>query len=273
MREADLTLQLAEGVPLFLNRIPAGSFQMGQRGKFPDEEPVHEVTITGDFFFGVFPVTQAQFRVFAEATGLKHENGFPGKPYLPAESMDWDEAKAFCAWLNGLSGSGVPKGCMVDLPTEAEREYACRTGTTTEYYTGDGDGALKRAGWFGENSGGATHPVGALEPNKSGLYDMHGNVAEWCLDGWDGEGFRKRAAGASDPLIEPDDAKPRRVIRGGSWNYTAWRCRSAFRNWRRPGHRFGYLGFRVGLFPGPLRAKQAESSVRVAEPRDEASDA
>ena len=265
-----ITLQLGDSVSMKLAKIPKGSFLMGQRGEYPDEEPVHDVVVTRDFYLGVYPVTQAQFAVFAKATGLKHENGFPGNHDCPAENMDWNEAKAFCSWLNELSGSRMPKGYVADLPTEAEWEYACRAGTTTEYYTGDGEGALESAGWFDGNSENSTHPVGEKEPNEFGLYDLHGNVWEWCLDAWDEESYRKRAAGICDPLTEPTSADPFRVDRGGSCYNSARGCRSAYRDWGGAGYRGRYHGFRLGLFPGPSRAKQAESCARVAEPRDEA---
>lgn len=247
-RAKPIQIRLSDRVSISLARIRKGSFEMGQRGEYADEEPVHRVVISSDFYLSVYPVTQAQFA----ATHRMHYNSFPGKPDHPAESMNWHEAKAFCAWLNGLPDSGIPDGYVADLPTEAEWEYACRAGTTAEYYTGDGEGVLKSAGWFDQNSGRATHPVGELEPNKFGLHDMHGNVWEWCLDAWDDQAYRKRVSGASDPRVESENKHSLRVIRGGSWDFSARYCRSAYRYRRRPDGRYGNQGFRLGLFPGTL---------------------
>ena len=149
------------------------------------------------------------------------------------------------------------------LPTEAHWEYACRAGTRTDYYTGDGEAALREAGWFDGNSEGSTHPVGKLAPNDFGLYDMHGNVWEWCLDRWDESAYRRRWDGitAEDTFAlnekhgDQNEANnnwgENRVLRGGSWIYTADWCRAAYRDRYRAGNSFWNFGFRVCLVRSP----------------------
>jgi formylglycine-generating enzyme required for sulfatase activity len=138
---------------------------------------------------------------------------------------------------------------MGRLPTEAEWEYACRAGTITEYSFGDDAKELGKYAWFGENSDGHTQPVGAKKPNPWGLYDMHGNVWEWCNDWCDWQYYEKSPR--DDP---PGPSKAaRRVDGGGSWAVGAEYCRSAYRNAYEPGHRYVDLGFRVAAVPlGPV---------------------
>lgn len=128
---------------------------------------------------------------------------------------------------------------MYRLPTEAEWEYACRAGATTDYSFGNSDAELGDYGWYDENSGGKTHPVGKKKPNAWGLYDMHGNVWEWCQD-WHGD---YPSGSVTDPTGPVSGS--RRVYRGGSWLNVAWFCRSADRDGDAPANRSHYLGFRV----------------------------
>lgn len=252
--DADLTLELPGGVPMDFRRIPRGEFRMGSRDGWPREQPAHRVRIARDFYLGTFPVTQEQFAAWTRSASFEHENSFSGSDRLPAESLDWHAAGAFCAWLNGLAG--FPDGWSAGLPTEALWEFACRAGTKTDYAGGDGETALREAGWFRDNSEGRTHPVGSREPNAWGLFDMHGNVLEWCADAWDASAYRGRLEAVEDPVAEepPDSNSAGRVVRGGSWDLPARYCRSAFRGWWWPGYRFGYQGFRVCLLPGPETA-------------------
>jgi len=152
----------------------------------------------------------------------------------PANDMTWGQAVAFCQKLSQMDGR------TYRLPTEAEWEYACRAGTKTSYCTGDADADLDRAAWYGNNSNGTTHPVGQKAPNVLGLYDMHGNVSEWCAD-W----CHNYGTGA-----ETDPKGPLtgygRVLRGGSWAHGSWRCRSAARDESSPDARYyPHMGFRV----------------------------
>jgi formylglycine-generating enzyme required for sulfatase activity len=172
--------------------------------------------------------------------------------------MTWDEAMAYCDWLNGFCHEQIPAGYVAGMPSEAQWEYACRAGTETEYYTGDGETALLEAGWFWENGGGSTQTVGRLKANSFGLYDMHGNVWEWCRDAWDEHVYRRRVDGACDPEM-PGQGGANRVIRGGSGIDSARNCRSAWRRWLAPGFRFRLLGFRVCLLSGPCPTSKSAS--------------
>ena len=244
------------GIEMAFRRIPAGRFRMGQRGEYENEEPVHWVEIPHDFWVAETPVTQEQFAVWKP----KHENHFAGHPTNPAENMTWHDAVAYCKWLTKLNGAGVPPRMEAGLPLEAEWEYACRAGTTTEYHNGDGDDALKEAGWYAGNSGMVTHPVGEKLRNNWWLHDMHGNVWEWCEDVWDADAYKRRVDGhAAQRSTEQAERNQLRVLRGGSWSFTAWFCRTAIRYGLVPGSRNWSIGFRVCLVPGPQDSQDKTS--------------
>ena len=187
-----------------------------------DEKPQHKVEIGSPFYLGVTPVTQAQF----EAVMGKNPSHFQGLPENPVESVSWFEALKFCNKLsrkNGLSPYYVIRGSKpievvggegYRLPTEAEWEYACRAGTESRYGFGDDVKQLGSYAWYSSNSEGRTWPVGRKRPNAFGLYDMHGNVWEWCWDGYE-EGYYRHS-----PDVDPlgDEEADYRVTRGGSWN-------------------------------------------------------
>ncbi len=151
--------------------IPPGGFLMG--GAESGEQPKHRVDVSKGFFLGVHPVTQAQWK---SVMGFNPAH-FVGDENRPVESITWFEAVEYCQKL------GKQTNWLITLPTEAEWEYACRAGTGTEYHTGNGEEALKKAGWYQANSKNTTQPVGKLAANDWNLQDMHGNVWEWCLDG------------------------------------------------------------------------------------------
>jgi formylglycine-generating enzyme required for sulfatase activity len=274
---SDMHVVQLHDVSMAFRCIPAGSFRMGSRGEHAREEPRHLVRITEPFYLGIVPVTQAQFQVWTRALGTEHENVFSNEPDHPAEDLDWRQAIAFCAWLNEVHAPAVPAGHVATLPTEAEWEYACRAGTDTEYYTGDGESALSEAGWFAGNSGQTTRPVGAKAPNDLGLFDMHGNVWEWCWDVWDQHAYRTRVDGVADPgaadrrmaLEDPHYVESlqrdnrHRVVRGGSWGDVARWCRSASRDGGGPGGRDDVRGFRVCLVPGPMVAQQVQQRLET----------
>ena len=142
------------------------------------------------------------------------------------------------------------------MPTEAQWEYACRAGSTTRFCFGDQESQLGEYAWYNDNSGGATHPVGTKKPNAWGLYDMHGNVLEWCADWYDGGYY------ANSPLYDPTGPSggSDRVTRGGSWNRRAWDCRSAYRNAASPESRAHDVGFRVALAPAETPGERATPS-------------
>jgi formylglycine-generating enzyme required for sulfatase activity len=261
---------LASGQPL--------SFMMGSRDGPSRESPRHRVVIPQPFYLGTFPVTQREFAVW---TGSKayvtwwaanqhlllgdrkpHGNYYAGKKHHPAENLSWYEAMGFVAWLNAMAL--LPqhmKDFRARLPSEAEWEYACRAGTDTEYYSGDGEAALEQIGWYDGNSNSSTHPVGLKPGNPWGLHDVHGNVMEWCGDVYDSRAYSKRghlwlaeawSEEAAGDDAERSDGVPRHVVRGGSWNDDPDWCRAARRARRHPGLRIGGRGFRVLLgLPGP----------------------
>ena len=239
---------------------------MGSRGVDRYEEPIHRVEITQSFYLGTYPVTQAQFAIWRP----EHKCGFPGRPNNPVEEVDWHEANEFCQWLNDKFRDQFPANYSAGLPTEAQWEYACRAGTDTEYYVGDGDAALTTAGWYDGNSNRETQPVGRLKENAFGLFDMHGNVWEWCADAWDEAAYKKRVNGVCDPLVVGHD-NAYRVLRGGSWNVSPGVCRAAYRGGWWPDNRDWIQGFRVCLFlgPSPSQTGQAEQASVGKATRDE----
>jgi formylglycine-generating enzyme required for sulfatase activity len=250
-------IELVPGVSMAFRLIPPGEFRMGQRGELADEEPVHRVRIAHPFGIAETPVTQEQFAVWTRAAGVAHENHFQGRPRHPAESMDWNEATAFCDWITERCRVQFPEGMQrAALPSEAQWEYACRAGTETEYHTGDGEAALREAGWFGENwDTGSTHPVGEKAWNDFWLHDMHGNVSEWCSDLWNEHAYREQVDGwvsDADRADKPAEEDPRRVVRGGSWGNHFFVCRSAVRLWHWASYDFGAVGFRPVLVLGSL---------------------
>lgn len=229
--------------PMAFRRIPAGSFRMGSRGYRYSEEPQHRILITTDYWLGETPVTQEQFAVWTRIARIEHLNFFLGNPVHPVESLGWCKANAFCGWLTESCKQQFPKDCTIAcLPTESEWEYACRAGTESEYYTGDGVTSLAEAAWYDGNSGDTTKPVGLLAPNEFGLHDMHGNVWEWCHNEWRKTIYRGQVDGAVDPELQRRNRDWRggiapfakhnrnRVVRGGSWINNAFQCRSASRN-------------------------------------------
>ncbi len=210
--------------------VPAGSFTMGspanEQGHSPDEVQ-HNVTLSQGFWLGKYEVTQAQWqRVMGS-----NPSTFKGDD-LPVEMVSWDNIQQFMSKLN-KSESGPYR-----LPTEAEWEYACRAGSTGAY--GNGDGPLNDYGWYSANSGSNTHAVGRKQPNAWGLYDMHGNVWEWCQD-WYKEDYPPDAV--TDPTGPSSGTN--RVLRGGSWNNNPASCRATNRIGTNPTYSDNGFGFRV----------------------------
>ncbi len=252
-------LTLPGDIPMVFRRIPAGEFWMGSRGGETDEAPRHRVRIDRAFWLGETPVTRAQYA----AAGLGNPSHFSDRPDHPVADVSWLDAVGYADWLTNTLKETFPPGVsLACLPTEAEWEYACRGGTETDYWSGDGEAALGEVGWYGGNAGDGTHPVGQKEGNAWGLRDMHGNVWEWCEDVYDGQAYRKREdgwkarawtvedAGEDAEYFSDDDRdlkRPGRVMRGGSWLDSAWYCRAAFRFGGRPSLRDRVVGFRVCL--------------------------
>jgi len=199
-----------------------------------DEGPQTRVTLTKDFFLDATDVTQGQYEALMGTNPSEFK--VAGKD-APVENVSWDLAMAFCQKLTERERAAgrLPAGYIFTLPTEAQWEYACRAGTTTPYA-----GDPVEMSWYGDNSGGQTHPVGTKLPNAWGLYDMSGNVYQWCLD-W----YGKYPGGAVKDWTGPATGKAH-VLRGGAWYYEEAYCRSAYRDYD-PGFVGNILGFRVVL--------------------------
>ena len=233
-----LTLNLGKGVTMKFTLIPAGKFVMGapetdkDRGR--DEGPQHRVTMSRPFYIGVTEVTQAQYHA---VTG-KNPSKFKERRN-PVERVTWDEATAFCEALSKKTG------LTVRLPTEAEWEYACRAGSKTRYSFGNKDADLGPHAWYLGNSNRKPHPVGQKKPNAWGLYDMHGNVWEWCDDWYAGPYTNAKAV---DPKGPPTGKE--RILRGASFADDLGGPRSARRGKAKPDRREPNYGFRVVLLSG-----------------------
>lgn len=241
-----MSIDLGNGVKKEFVWISPGEFMMGSNDGYRMEKPVHKVKITKGFWMGKYPVTQEQYEQVM-LSGAKSASGGGTNPSQfsgsdnPVEMVSWYDCQEFIQKLNGMvDGKWLMVNGEFRLATEAEWEYACRAGTTTNYYTGNSELDLGRAAWYDGNSGRKTHSVGLKEPNKFGLYDMHGNVIEWCQD-WFDKDYYKNSPG-TDPT-GPNSGHGR-VVRGGSWGNIAWYCRCAFRNTSNPENP-NFLGFRV----------------------------
>jgi formylglycine-generating enzyme required for sulfatase activity len=228
--------------------VPAGSFLMGDSTIAPPAAPVHSVNITKSFYIGIYEITQKQYY---DVIG-SNPSFFEGKDDNPVEQVNWEDAVRFCNELSKKEGLDLcytlesgsiwrsdfnKKGYR--LPTEAEWEYACRAGTLTKYYSGTTESQLASIAWYSGNSDAKTQSVGQKDANKFGLYDMSGNVWEWC---WDWSSDYK--SGNFDDPTGPDSGTLR-VLRGGSWKDYASACSSAFRYEYLPSYRFQSIGFRV----------------------------
>ena len=276
------SVDLGGGVTLELVWIAPGTFLLGspvtEEGRDKDEMQ-HEVTLTRGFWMGKYEITVGQFKRFVEesgyqttaerkAAGAAHSDqngkkaesenkswrntGFAQTDAHPVALVSWEDAQAFCEWISKKAGG------TFRLPTEAQWEYACRAGTTTARPTGDSDTSLLGRANLPDVSDGRiaqnpdallwrdgyeyTAPVGSFEANAWGLHDMLGNVWEWCADYYNLDFYER------SPREDPENTKKEvcRVLRGGSWDYTPWLCRSANRAGGSPSDRFGFgRGFRV----------------------------
>jgi formylglycine-generating enzyme required for sulfatase activity len=239
--------EIKNSIGMKLVLIPKGTFQMGSpiAEKVNDDEE-HQVTISKDYYLGATEVTQGQYE---KVTGTNPSwfqksrvHGSDSSRY-PVEQVSWEDAVEFCKKLSDLPEE-KKAGRVYRLPTEAEWEYACRAGGKTAYSFGESSESLGDYAWFSGNSNNQTHPVGEKKPNDWGLFDMHGNVWEWCSD-WFGE-YPKGAV--SDPAGPIEGSK--RVYRGGCCNIVAAFCRSAGRLRHYPSSRCfgnGSYGFRSAL--------------------------
>ncbi|MGD0089135.1 MAG: formylglycine-generating enzyme family protein [Planctomycetota bacterium] len=264
-----ISLDLDKGLTLQLALIPAGKFMMGspetEEGRAKNETP-HEVTISQAFYMGKYEVTQEQYSAVIGTYPAVFK-----RPKKPVETVSWDDAQEFCRKLNertadvapvAMAAGGTPTAqkWLASLPTEAQWEYACRAGTTTRFYSGDADSALDGVAWHGSNAGQMTHPAGQKQANAWGLYDMHGNVQQWCAD-WYGE----YPDGAATDPAGPATGNMR-VLRGGSWNDCPLVCRSAYRCRDDPGGRSSFYGFRVVLAARAANQPEAKNPKGAISP-------
>ena len=239
---------------LLLRKIPAGNFVMGspmdELGRYSDENQ-HTVTLSSNFYMGVFQVTQAQYTNVMGGTNPSYFHG----AMRPVEYVSWDMARGG-TWPGGTPAAGTfmdklrsRTGLAFDLPTEAQWEYACRAGTTGAWHNGTtitnttSDGNLAILGRYYYDGGGSTEhtTVGSYLANNWGLYDMHGNVWEWCLD-WYAGSYGGDATDPPGPASGSD-----RVYRGGSWDDFARSCRSAYRGYDHADTTYFTMGFRLSL--------------------------
>jgi len=210
--------------------IPKGTFMMGGV-MWDDEKPRHSVDIGEDFYMAAHPVTQSQWEALMDYNPSRFVGGDK-----PVENVSWEEAKEFVTKLNEFEMTDAYR-----LPSEAEWEHACRAGSETEYYFGEYENDLDDYAWYFRNSNNKSHSVGQKKPNPHGLFDMHGNVWEWCEDNWSSDYSETPVDGSA--AVYGDTF--RRVARGGSWYLGAGRCRSAYRYGFQLSWRFADLGFRV----------------------------
>ena len=232
--------QITNSIGMKLVLIAPGEFPMGSPSSDSDaqddEKPQHTVRITQPFYLGATEVSQGQYRA---VTGHSPSH-FKESDHLPVEQVSWTDAIAFCEKLNSLEAAQLGNS-RYRLPTEAEWEYACRGGSTARYSFGDETASLGEFAWYDGNSGGKTHSVAKKRPNTFNLYDMHGNVWEWCQDSYDKDYYGQSAQ--TDPRGPLQTAF--RVGRGGSWNNNPQDTRSAIRSKGLPTNRHRYVGFRV----------------------------
>ena len=234
--EPDEILTLApteNSIGMMLKLLPPGKFQMGSDTGY--QTPLHEVTLTKPFMIGVYEVTQRQYERVLNANPSK----FKGAGF-PVENVYWGKAVTFCQKLSELPAEKAA-GRVYRLPTEAEWEYACRAGTTTNFSHGDAQSDLSKYAWYGDNSNKRTHNVGGKQPSAWGLYDMHGNVWEWCNDKYS----EYPRGSVTDPLGAKKSTAGS-LYRGGGWDSPAGSCQSSSRNWGPAANQLSY-GFRVAV--------------------------
>jgi formylglycine-generating enzyme required for sulfatase activity len=275
--EETVLVELSQAVSLHLTLVKPGRFLMGSNDEnaSDNEKPAHEVYFTEHFYIGTSLVTQAQW----EAVFPDHNPSYFKGTELPVEKVSWHDIvdgtrkggppEAFLTRINRqLAKDPKWTGYAFRLPTEAEWEYAAKgghlapqdfdqdTATKDLYPEYGGSDELDKAGWYGEKSNNSTHPVGRKQANELGLYDLSGNVWEWCADEYDGNIYRKRAGEAplQSPVVKATENRPFRVLRGGSWVFPARRCRLSDRSYDGPGRRVDSRGFRLVL--APVRASE-----------------
>ena len=229
-----ISIPVKDGISIDMVKVEAGTFMMGatseMKDPYSDEKPVHQVTLTNDYYMGKYEVTQALW----QAVMGSNPSNFKGDN-LPVETVNWNDCQEFISKLNSLTGR------KFRLPTEAEWEYAAHGGKKSRGYQYSGNSNISDVAWYDGNSGSKPHPVGTKQANELGIYDMSGNVYEWCSD-WYGS-----YSSSSQTNPTGADSGSSRVYRGGSWIYIAWLCRLSYRAGNTPGYRSYGLGLRLAL--------------------------
>jgi formylglycine-generating enzyme required for sulfatase activity len=223
-----------KGVSFDMIKVKAGTFYMGatseQQNPSDDEKPAHKVILTRDYYIGKTEVTQALWIAVMGGNPSEFEGA-----NKPVDNVKWDACQTFVKKLSAATGK------KFRLPTEAEWEFAARGGNNSKHYQYSGGHYALDVAWYSANSGGTTHEVATKQPNELGIYDMSGNVWEWCSD-WKGDYSSSVQYNPTGPASGSG-----RVNRGGSWGSVAGRCRSSNRDGNRPGDGNHYLGLRLAL--------------------------
>ena len=229
-----ISIPVKDGISIEMVRVEAGTFTMGATPEMEnplyEEKPAHQVTLTNDYYIGKYEVTQALWK----AVMGNNPSNFKGDN-LPVEQVSWDDCQEFLSKLNSITGK------TFRLPTEAEWEYAARGGNKSRGYQYSGSNNLSDVAWNINNSGSKTHAVGSKQANELGIYDMTGNVWEWCQD-WYG---KYSSSSKTNPTGANRGSK--RVARGGSWIFNLLACRSSYRGYGSPDNRLNYVGLRLVL--------------------------
>ena len=230
----NISIPVKDGISIDMVRVEAGTFTMGatpeMKSPYDDEKPTHQVTLTNDYYIGKYEVTQALWQA---VMGYNPSN-FKGDN-LPVEQVNWYDCQEFISKLNNITGK------KFRLPSEAEWEYAARGGKKSRGYQYSGSSNLSDVAWYEDNSGSKTHAVGSKQANELGIYDMTGNVWEWCQD-WYGKYSR---SSQTNPTCTNNGFY--RVSRGGCWGDAAWFCRSSYRYGRTSVYHYDFLGLRLVL--------------------------
>ena len=230
----EISIPVKNGITIDMVKVEAGTFMMGatseMQNPYDDEKPVHQVTLTNDYYMGKYEVTQALWKAVmgSNPSEFKGDN-------LPVEQVSWNDCQEFISKLNGLTGK------KFRLPAEAEWEYAARGGKKSRGYQYSGSSNVSDVAWYDGNSGSKTHPVGTKQANELGIYDMSGNVYEWCQD-WCGSYVNSSQTNPTGTV-----SGWYRVRRGGCWDNYARDCRSSYRSSSALDYRDNSLGLRLVL--------------------------
>ena len=229
-----ISISVKDGISIEMVKVEAGTFMMGATPEMEkpnsDEKPLHQVTLINDYYMGKYEVTQALWEAVMGSNPSKYKGD-----NLPVEKVSWNDCQEFISKLNSLTGR------KFRLPTEAEWEYAARGGKRSRGYQYSGNSNISDVAWYDGNSGSKPHPVGTKQANELGIYDMSGNVYEWCSD-WYGS-----YSSSSQTNPTGADSGSSRVYRSGSWSCSAWGCRLSFRSSFTPDYRRIGLGLRLAL--------------------------